>query len=231
MYSSVTHIFSENDHRRFAEHVQANTTPSDPPSWTPGWPGEAEAALLDAAFSARASYGGPETGVRRVVSRWRAHRGVDRLDDLGALVAFAGEPDELAEILGNRQRVAGNSTTKAHAVVLTAAALHELGARSAEDLDDDAHRTAFTAVAGVGPKTWECALFLVGRRTLDSLLHFMAFGSDALGRELCGAEAEILMREAATRLGVELAALEHAVWRYQRRIPLSPAKPSLRETG
>lgn len=231
MYSSVTHIFSESDHRRFADHVRANTSPSDPAAWTPGWPGEVEAALLDAAFSARASYGGPETGVRRVVSRWRAHRGAGQLDDLGALVAFAHEPDELAEILGNRQRVAGNSTTKAHAVALAAAALHDLGVRSAEDLDDDAHRTSFTAVTGLGPKTWECALFTVGRRTLDSLLHFMAFGSDALGRELCDAEAEILMHEAAARLGVELAAFEHAVWRYQRRIPLPRVRPSLRETG
>ncbi|MDJ0396286.1 hypothetical protein QMK17_23555 [Rhodococcus sp. G-MC3] len=221
----------EQDHQRFADHIEANTTASEPALWTPGWPEEVEAALLDAVFSARASYGGPETGVRRVVSRWRAHRGLDRLDDLGALVAFADRPDELAEILGNRQRVAGNSTTKAEAVLLTATALHNLGVRTTEDLDDDAHRTAFTAVTGVGTKTWECVLFMAGRRTLDSLLHFIAFTSAGVGRTLSGAETEILMQVTAEDMGVELAALEHAVWRYQRRIPLpKPASP-LRDAG
>lgn len=41
-----------------------------------GWPGQIEAALLDAVFSIQARYGGPTTGVRGVVARspWRPDR-------------------------------------------------------------------------------------------------------------------------------------------------------------
>ena len=53
-------------------------------TWPGGWPGEIEAALIDAVFSIRARYGTGENGVRGVVKRWRDERG-DVLDDLRAL--------------------------------------------------------------------------------------------------------------------------------------------------
>ena len=109
------------------------------PDWsihTPGWPDEIEAALIDAVMSIRATYGGPDTGVRRVVQRWREHTGDTRLDDLARLAAT--DPLDLATILGNRQRLPGN-TLKAEGIVAAAAALAEAGVKQAADLcaDDD----------------------------------------------------------------------------------------------
>lgn len=232
MYSSVTHIFSQHDRDAIARHIEATAAQDYSPFWTTGWPSETEAALLDAVFSARATYGGTNTGVRRVVSRWRAYRNTDHLDDLAALASFTERPDALAEILGNRQRVAGNSTTKAEAVAKSAAVLVGCGVRAADQLfDADDQREAFTAVAGVGPKTWECALFLVGRRTLDALLHFVAFASDAVGRRVEGELAEHFLQLTAESMGAPHAALEHAVWRYQRRIGPAAPLPSLSEAG
>src|SRR3954454_24846123 len=59
-----------------------------PDAWPGGWPGEVEAALIDAVFSVRARYGNRTsgTGVYGAVTRWRAHRTVPA-DDLAALAA------------------------------------------------------------------------------------------------------------------------------------------------
>lgn len=232
MYSSVIHIFSQRDREALTAHIATCVTPAKSPYWNPGWPQEIEASLLDAVFSARATYGGPETGVRRVVSRWREYRQCESLDDPTALAAFVNNPEELAEILGNRQRVAGNSTTKAECAARIATALTGLGVARAEDLvDSDELRAAFTAVPGAGRKTWECALFLVGERTPNSLLQVIAFTSDAVGRTLDGESAEMLLAVTAESMNVERAALEHAVWRYQRRFPLPGQGAELKTAG
>ncbi|MDJ0360636.1 hypothetical protein [Rhodococcus sp. H29-C3] len=232
MYSSVTHIFSRRDREALTAHIETCAAPSKSPYWNPGWPQEVEAALLDAVFSARATYGGPDTGVRRVVSRWRKYRQCESLDDPAALAALVDKPEELAEILGNRQRVAGNSTTKAECAARIATALTGLRVARAEDLiASDELRAAFTAIPGAGTKTWECALFLVGERTPDSLLHVIAFTSDAVGRTLDGESAEMLLAVTAESMNVERAALEHAVWRYQRRFPLPGQGAELKTAG
>ncbi|WP_338890790.1 hypothetical protein [Rhodococcus sovatensis] len=232
MYSSVTHIFSQHDRDAIAQHIESTAIQDNSSFWTAGWPNEVEAALLDAVFSARATYGGTDNGVRRVISRWRAYRSTDQLDDLTELASFIDRPDDLAEILDNRQRVAGNSTTKAEAVAKCADVLAGCGVRAADQLlDADDQREAVTAIAGIGPKTWECALFLVGRRTPDSLRHFVAYVSDAVGRRVEGELAEILLDLAAESMGAPHAALEHAVWRYQRRIGPAAPLPSLSEAG
>jgi len=74
------------DVERVVEHVH-DQLPSDGAQWPGGWPGEAEAALLDAVLSIGTVYGGPETGVRGAVGRWRQHREGVPLDDLDALAA------------------------------------------------------------------------------------------------------------------------------------------------
>ena len=115
---------------RAAEFIGAELPREAWPHWNQGWPRESEAALLDAIFSSRAAYGTPKTGVRAVVDRWRTHRSVaadDRLDSLPALAAFTDRGDELATILGNRQRVPGNYFTKAEGAARAAKALVESG--------------------------------------------------------------------------------------------------------
>jgi hypothetical protein len=75
--------------RALLDHVAAELPPESWPHWTEGWPHEIEAGLLDAAFSARATYGTPTTGVRAVITRWRDHRAAP-LDDLTALAGVPG---------------------------------------------------------------------------------------------------------------------------------------------
>ncbi|MER2223919.1 MAG: hypothetical protein ABS976_20255, partial [Rhodococcus sp. (in: high G+C Gram-positive bacteria)] len=124
---------------RAAEFIGAELPCEAWPHWNQGWPRESEAALLDAIFSSRAAYGTPKTGVRAVVDRWRTHRSVaadDRLDSLPALAAFTDRGDELATILGNRQRVPGNYFTKAEGAARAAKALVESGCRSSADVEE-----------------------------------------------------------------------------------------------
>lgn len=232
MYSSVTHIFSQRDCDAIASHIEYTAAQYFSPPWSAGWHGEIEAALLDAAFSARAPYGRPDTGVRRVVGRWRNYRQTTELDDLQQLASFENRSSELAEILGNRQRVAGNSTTKAEAVIAAASALKAVGVRHAEDLhESEDQRRAFTGVRGVGTKTWECVLFLVGVRTPDALGQFSAFVSEAVGRDVDAEAARSLLEMTAHNKGLGPAGLEHAVWRHQRRSGPTPSRSSLSRTG
>lgn len=93
MYSSVTDICTVDELDAMILHIESHVPQSRSPHWTPGWRGESEAALLDAIFSARAAYGGPTSGVRAVVQRWRSHRGDNRLDDLTTLAELTTTPD------------------------------------------------------------------------------------------------------------------------------------------
>ncbi|MFD7009622.1 hypothetical protein [Rhodococcus jostii] len=204
--------------RALLDHVAAELPPESWPYWTEGWPHEIEAGLLDAAFSARATYGTPTTGVRAVVTRWRGHRAAP-LDDLTALAAHADEPEGLLAVLDNRQRAPGNYTTKAEAVASAARSLAELGCTTSADLrDDEAQRSALVGVPGFGPATWECLAMQLGIRTADSHRVVCEFLGEALDLETppSTADAEHLVAEAAARLGITPATFTHAAWRYQR---------------
>ncbi|WP_433605637.1 hypothetical protein [Prescottella agglutinans] len=203
--------------------------PPDRSHWPPGWPGETEAALLDAVFSARATYGTPTSGVRRVIGNWRTHRDT-KLDDLTTLAAFADSPDRIAEILGNRQRVPGNYTTKAEAAARAAAALVEAGIGGSDRIGDG--RTAWeaiTAVPGLGAATWETfvlRLGLVGPRALDAVHEFVADALNLGDSATTETEALDLLGAAADTAGVDPAALLGAVWRYHRTRDRAPKRLS-----
>ncbi|MFC9765809.1 hypothetical protein [Rhodococcus jostii] len=204
--------------RALLDHVAAELPPESWPHWGEGWPHEIEAGLLDAAFSARATYGTPTTGVRAVITRWRDHRAAP-LDDLTALAAHADEPEDLLAVLNNRQRVPGNYTTKAAAVASAARSLTELGCTTSADLrDDEAQRNALVGVPGFGAATWECLAMQLGIRTAESHRLVCEFLGEALDLEapLSTTDAEHLVAEAAARLRITLTAVTHAVWRYQR---------------
>jgi len=204
--------------RALLDHVATELPRESWPHWTEGWPHEIEAGLLDAAFSARATYGTPTTGVRAVITRWRDHRAAP-LDDLTALAAHADEPEDLLAVLNNRQRVPGNYTTKAEAVASAARSLTELGCTTSADLrDDEAQRNALVAVPGFGVATWECFTMQLGVRTAGSHQLVCDFLGEALDLETppSAAEAEDLLAAAAARLEITPATFTHAVWRYQR---------------
>ncbi|MFC9514548.1 hypothetical protein ACFTSD_02335 [Nocardiaceae bacterium NPDC056970] len=204
--------------RALVEHIDT-ALPHDRSHWPSGWPHEAEAALLDAIFSARATYGTPASGVRRVVANWRTHR-AGELDDLTALAAFADVPDHLAEILDNRQRVPGNYTTKAEAAALAAVTLTDAGITGSGRIGDGRSAwEAVTSVPGLGGNTWETfvlQLGLVGPAALDAIRGFVA---EALGpgeSVVTEADALELLAAAAEAEDIPAAALLNAVWRYGR---------------
>ncbi|MGV9864529.1 hypothetical protein [Rhodococcus koreensis] len=205
--------------RALLDHIDAELPRESWPHWTDGWPHEIEAALLDAVFSARATYGTPTTGVRAVITRWRDHRGAP-LDDLTALAAHADEPEGLLAVLNNRQRVPGNYTTKAQAVAAAAHSLTELGCSTSADLrSDDAQRYAVVTVPGFGAATWECFAMQLGVRTAASHQLVCDFLVETLALESppSTADAEDLVAAAAARLEITPATFTHAIWRYQRR--------------
>lgn len=209
--------------------VAGDVLPGGHTLWPAGWPGEIEAALLDAVFSARATYGTPTSGVRRVVTAWRAHRGT-RLDDLTALASFTSAPDRLAAVLGNRQRVPGNYTTKAEAAAAAAAALVTSGIDSSGRIGDGRNAwDALTGVPGLGTTTWETfvlQLGLVGPLALGEICGFVAAALDDGRSDIPETEALGLLGAAAASLDVPQTALLNAVWRSRRtrgpaRKPLS----------
>ncbi|MFM1721877.1 hypothetical protein ABEU20_000410 [Rhodococcus sp. PAM 2766] len=210
--------------RALARHIDT-ALPGDRSRLPSGWPHEAEAALLDAIFSARATYGTPTSGVRRVVANWRAHRASD-LDDLTALEAFTDAPDHLAEILDNRQRVPGNYTTKAEAAALAAAALADVGIAGSGQLGDGrTAQEALYSVPGLGGATWETfvlQLGLIGPAALDTMRGFVAEALGPAESPVTEAHALHLLAAAAETENIPPAALLNAAWRHGRTRAIAP---------
>lgn len=188
-----------------------------------GWPGEIEAAVVDAVMSIRATYGRPGTGVRAAVARWRAHRGGGLLDDLSRLAAV--EPEFLADVLGNRQRLAGNAL-KTAGIVEAATRLVAVGARASADLraDSTEQREAVTGVTGLGPLTWGYLTLLLDVAHEPADARIVAFVGECVGRELPPGQAHDMLAKAAVELGTSPVGVTHAIWRHVRsRASRSPA--------
>lgn len=196
------------------DHITAEL-PADWATWPGGWPGQIEAALLDAVLSIRARYGQEHTGVRGAVERWRSHRGKN-LDDLGALAG--GDPDALQSVLKNEQTLPGG-VRKVEAIHRAAAALMAAGVRHAAELDvqDPEHRAAYLGVPGLGPVTWNYLGMLLGVDGIKADTWILRFMRRALGRPCTPTEADALLRAAAAQLGVKATMLDYAIWNHKRR--------------
>ncbi|WP_298993186.1 hypothetical protein [uncultured Pseudokineococcus sp.] len=203
-----------NDVERLVAHV-GSSLPADWPKWPGGWPGQSELALLDAVLSIRAQYGSPTTGVRPCVTQYKAHRGVEAADDLGALAGYSS--DDLVKILGNRQKTSGR--LKAEAAIDAARRLSDMGVVHAEQLDpdDERQRVAYCSVHGLGKVTWHYFCMLVGRPGTKADIWVRRFVRDAVGREVASTEAERLVRQVADELKVSPTDLDHAIWRTARK--------------
>lgn len=199
-----------------------------PQPWPPiprGWPGEAEAALIDAVFSMRTVYGDSETtGVRAIVGRWRANRGAGPIDDLRVLAAQ--DPEDLLTLFGNRQKVPGpNPLTKAGAVVRAAGNLVDAGYPDAASLVTDglagAAGRAYMAVPGLGWITWTYFLMLLGVPGVKADIMVCRFVRGAvittrtLDAQACGA----LVVAAAENLREDPIRVDHIIWNHQRGLP------------
>lgn len=207
---------TESDVARLLSRIKRDLPRSSWPTWPGGWPGEIEAAVLDSGFSIRARYGGNDTGVRRVVRRWRDHRGT-ALDDLAELARHAEDPETLLVILDNRQRLSGG-LTKAAGAALAARALLDVGVRRADDVTGAAtERRAWQSVKGLSEVTWSYVLMLLGTRGVKADVMVRRFVGEAIGRQPSAEDAEDLVIGAATELEVNATDLDHAIWSWQRR--------------
>jgi hypothetical protein len=201
------------DVRQLVDYVRA-TVPEPWPEWPGGYPGQIEAALLDAVLSIRARYGKPTTGVRARVERWRDIRGGE-VDDLAEFAAY--DPNQLAALLPNRQRIAGRLKTAA--VVEASQRLTDAGVRHAAQLkvDNGAHRDAYMGVRGLGPVTWAYFAMLLGHPGVKADTWVLRFVHDALGREVTPGDAERLVGTSALRMGRSRTLMDYAIWSYLRR--------------
>lgn len=201
-------------------HIRA-VLPEEPAAWPGGWPGEIEKALLDAVLSIRAVYGSrgsdkrAATGIPAALQRYEATRGPRPLDDLRVLAEMS--PDQLADVLSNRQRVAGGAL-KTQAVVTAAGRLADVGVRHAADLDPDSviHRRCYTSVRGLGPVTWEYFCMLLGAEGVKPDRWIVRFVNEAIGAPSSPEDAGALVRQAATSLEGSPMSLDHAIWSYAR---------------
>ena len=178
-----------------------------------GWPGNIELSLIDAVLSIRAHYGVPaDSGVRGAIKRYKSESGRTSWDNLAALAKV--DVAWLERLLENRQKTGG--VPKAQAIVSAAHRLAQVGVVSSKDVDRNSYeqRKAYCGTRGLGPVTWQYFLILVGHDGVKPDTLLTRFVDDAIGRKPDAHTVTRLVTDAAKRLGVPAAALDHSIWRY-----------------
>jgi hypothetical protein len=204
------------DVKKLVDAVEA--LPAQWAEWPGGWPGEVEAALIDAVLSIRAKYGSETTGVRAAIRRYRDAQDEEPLDSLRRLAAY--DPQALQEILGVSQKTSG--VPKAEAIVEAARALGLAGVEHAADVDPKSHKSAYTSVHGLGWVTWDYFTMLLGKPGVKTDTWIVLWVREAVGDDRVTAEtARRLLHEAAEELkkddpDLDLSRLDHVIWKHAR---------------
>lgn len=120
----------------------------------------------------------------------------------------------LERVLENRQKTGG--VPKAQAIVSAAGRLAQVGVVSSKDVDRNSseQRKAYCGTRGLGPVTWQYFLILIGHDGVKPDTLLTRFVEDAIGRKPDAHTVTRLVTDAAKRLGVPAAALDHSIWRY-----------------
>jgi hypothetical protein len=226
----------KNDVEKVTARITSHLGPPSEWWWPGGWPGDIEAALVDAVFSARAVYRSKNgKGIYANVAAWRAGR--DRtdwsLDELIAEIDGMGV-DAWAGHFGNRQHSptrppsAPGGPSKAATVREAAGALREQGINTATDIglgNTETAQRVLAAVPGIGRGTANYFLMLLGAPGArpDRMVH--RFLRDAAGHAFSDAQAESAVIAAADRLSVQPYVLAHAIWRYESSKAVGPPSP------
>ena len=234
--TTATMDTEKNDAEKVTAHVTRCLGPPGEWWWPGGWPGDIEAALVDAVFSARAVYRSKNgKGIYANVAAWRAGR--DRtdwsLDELIAEIDGMGV-DAWAGHFGNRQHSptrppsAPGGPSKAATVREAAGALREQGINTATDIglgNTETAQRVLAAVPGIGRGTANYFLMLLGAPGArpDRMVH--RFLRDAAGHAFSDAQAESAVIAAAERLSVQPHVLAHAIWRYESSKAVGPPSP------
>ena len=226
----------KNDVEKVTARITSHLGPPSEWWWPGGWPGDIEAALVDAVFSARAVYRSKNgKGIYANVAAWRAGR--DRtdwsLDELIAEIDGMGV-DAWAGHFGNRQHSptrppsAPGGPSKAATVREAAGALREQGINTTTDIglgNTETAQRVLAAVPGIGRGTANYFLMLLGAPGArpDRMVH--RFLRDAAGHAFSDAQAESAVIAVAERLGVQPHVLAHAIWRYESSKAAGPPSP------
>jgi hypothetical protein len=226
----------KNDVEKVTARITSHLGPPSEWWWPGGWPGDIEAALVDAVFLARAVYRSKNgKGIYANVAAWRAGR--DRtdwsLDELIAEIDGMGV-DAWAGHFGNRQHSptrppsAPGGPSKAATVREAAGALREQGINTATDIglgNTETAQRVLAAVPGIGRGTANYFLMLLGAPGArpDRMVH--RFLRDAAGHAFSDAQAESAVIAAAERLSVQPHVLAHAIWRYESSKAVGPPSP------
>lgn len=196
-----------------------------------GYPDGIALAVIDAIWSIGTRY--PTT--RGVIGRYRAFRRVeqadastDSLSDLLSLYDRLGGIDAFIDAIGTRNRVSTqpDAPRKADAVHQAATLLKDLGIDDAEefrnadgtDLGQSA-QDGWCKLPGQGSGiSWRYLRMLLGIADVKPDRMVRRFTAAALGVEqeaVTADAAAALLGAAATRMRVDLRALDHEIWEYQ----------------
>ena len=185
---------------------------ADAAKWPGGWPGDIDAAVIDAVYSIRAKYGNREkgTGVYGAVQRWRAQRPGGG-DDLKVLADF--DVANLREITNSAK---ASQRYKAEIVIDVATAFLDRGIRTSADFAEsqDAARQAYLSVKGCGRVTWGYLRMLLGDDDVKPDTWIIRFVGRAVPEVASDVEAKRLVVAVSERLGVSRKDLDHAIWRH-----------------
>lgn len=186
-----------------------------------GYPGDIEAALVDAVFSTRYLYTTPRgNGLQPKIDAWIRQRNRPHGPTTHALIneiSAAGGADHWATTHLTKHRVAGRPKG---AVVLEAAELLSWrGYASASDVTTCnllMFLDLLQAVEGVGLPTARYVAMLLGFPEVKPDIWVKGYLKKALGRPVRDAYAIAAVKCVAQELRVPVSALEHAMWSYER---------------
>lgn len=213
--------------RLLLAHIE-RTIGLDPDGWPPrppGYPDQIEAALIDAVFSLRATYGQSSAkGPRAVVGRWATEvdRPLNNLEQLVQDVRTLGGDVAFREVLkhgGIAVPNAADKPTKALAVLMSAKSLVDFGVVTAEDAIRERHRRpkellrSIQAGRGVGPQAATYFLMNLGVPGVKADVMVTRFVATALGETVSAETAADLVACAADLLHADVIRLDHAIWK------------------
>lgn len=191
---------------------------ADPADWTTpdGYPGDIEAAILDAVFSSQAVYSDDENkGPRGVVTRWRA-----RPPDGKQLQDYERYPEALSHILENAAKQNGRKKSEIAAEIAHRFADGQPALTTVEALKANTPeaKRRWTAAHGAGPATFHYFCLLLGLPDVKADTWVIRFVARALGADesdLTASQVRALAIAAADELEVNPIYLDHAIWRHE----------------
>jgi hypothetical protein len=208
-------------------HVAATIGhPDNWDKWPGGWPGDIEAALVDAVYSARAVYRSKRgRGIYADVADWRHSRArrsysldalIEEIDTVG-VVTWAHKFGNL-QVSPHRPASAPCGRSKAATLRQAACVLRDHGVNTADQIDlsnAESARLALCSVPGIGYATSNYFLMLLGAPGVkpDRMIH--RFLLEAAEHSFTNREADRAIHAAAENLGVQPHQLDHAIWRFE----------------